>query len=84
MGVEKPSPQIVDSIQSAIRWFEKSKLTGVKVLEKPDAAQPKVFEHIVVKDPNAPPLWARFYRHQYKSSDFRRTGFSRQIQSFGN
>lgn len=53
MSLERPSPAIVASIQGAIAWFEASKITGIRVDRKP--------ETIVVADPGAAPLWARFY-----------------------
>jgi PelA/Pel-15E family pectate lyase len=31
------------------------------VVEKQDPALPRGFDRIVIKDPNAPPNWARFY-----------------------
>ena len=61
MTIKNPTPQIVEAVEAAIQWFEKTKLTGIKVVEKPDKNAPKGFDRVVVKDPNAPPLWARFY-----------------------
>ena len=54
-------PQVIEAIQSAIAWFNQAKLTGIKLVRKPDAAQPKGYDLIVVKDEKADPLWARFY-----------------------
>jgi PelA/Pel-15E family pectate lyase len=62
MSVDNPSQEIKDSINAAIKWFEAAKLTGIKVIEKPDAKQPRGYDRVVVKDKNAPPLWARFYQ----------------------
>ncbi len=62
MSVENPSAEIKDSIKAAIEWFEAAKLTGIKVIDKADAKQPRGYDRVVVKDKNAPPLWARFYR----------------------
>ena len=61
MSVKNPSPQIVAAVDSAVRWFEKSKIKGIKIVEKPDKSSPKGFDRIVVKDERAEPLWARFY-----------------------
>jgi PelA/Pel-15E family pectate lyase len=61
MSVENPTPQIVEAIESAVKWFQKSKLTGIRVVEKSDKKLPKGFDRMVIKDENAPPLWARFY-----------------------
>jgi PelA/Pel-15E family pectate lyase len=61
MRVKEPDQRIVEAIESAVKWFEKSKLTGIKVVEKPDNKSPKGFDRVVIKDAKAQPLWARFY-----------------------
>ncbi len=62
MGVEHPDAQIVEAIESAIAWFKRSKLTGIKLVEKPDASFPNGFDRVVIEDVKAGPLWARFYQ----------------------
>lgn len=61
MGINQPDERVTKAIESAIAWFEKSKLTGIKWEEKPDASKPRGYDRMVVKDPNADPIWARFY-----------------------
>jgi PelA/Pel-15E family pectate lyase len=61
MSIDNPVPRVSESIESAIAWFNVAKLTGIKVTEKPDTSLPKGFDMIVVKDPEARALWARFY-----------------------
>jgi PelA/Pel-15E family pectate lyase len=61
MGVERPDARIVEAIESAIAWFKEAKLTGIKVIEKPDPSFPNGFDKVVVEDAKAGPLWARFY-----------------------
>ena len=61
MGVENPNRQIVDAIESAVKWFEKSEINGIRIIDKPDKNALHGFDRVVVKDSNAPPLWARFY-----------------------
>ncbi len=61
MGVERPDARVVEAIESAIVWFKQSKLTGIKVVEKPDASAPNGFDRVVVEDARGGPLWARFY-----------------------
>ncbi|MGE0129439.1 MAG: pectate lyase [Blastocatellales bacterium] len=61
MGVEHPDARIIEAIESAVAWFKQAKLTGIKVIEKPDAAFPNGFDRVVVVDAKAGPLWARFY-----------------------
>jgi PelA/Pel-15E family pectate lyase len=61
MGIEHPGAEVVEAIEAAIAWFEKSKITGIRYIEKPDASKLHGFDRVVVKDQNAGPLWARFY-----------------------
>jgi PelA/Pel-15E family pectate lyase len=66
MRIDNPSKEVVNSIQSAVKWFQESKITGIRVDEIP--APPVQYplrlskiDRVVVKDPNAPPIWARYY-----------------------
>ncbi|WP_068769238.1 pectate lyase [Termitidicoccus mucosus] len=67
MRIEKPSPEIVAAVKSAVAWLDKVKLTGIRV-EKV-AAEENVSNRktsktdtIVVQDPSATePLWGRMY-----------------------
>jgi len=61
MDIDEPSPEVIDAIQSAVAWFDEAKLTGIRVERKEDRSAPKGYDKIVVKDPSATPLWARFY-----------------------
>ena len=61
MSVERPDPRVVEAVESAVAWFNASKLNGIRWVEKVDKARPGGFERTVVKDPQAPPIWARFY-----------------------
>jgi PelA/Pel-15E family pectate lyase len=61
MGVANPSPEIVAAIEGAVAWLEEVKLTGIRLQEIPAAGMPHGCDRIVVADPNALPLWARFY-----------------------
>jgi PelA/Pel-15E family pectate lyase len=63
MGIERPDRRVIESIRSAVAWFETAKLTGIKQIEIKDASLPKGFDRVIVTDPPAPgakPLWARF------------------------
>lgn len=61
MEVEKPSPEVVRAIEGAVRWFEGAKLTGLRVETVLDPSLPRGRDRVVVEDPRAGPLWARFY-----------------------
>ena len=52
---EKPSPEIADAIESAIAWYGKNKLAGIRWERRKG-------ENVVIKDKTAPPIWARFYQ----------------------
>ncbi|WP_242457678.1 pectate lyase [Pedobacter sp. BS3] len=60
MRQKNPSPEIKKSIESAMAWFEKSKIPGYKFEIIKDASQPTGKDGIVVADPNSV-TWARFY-----------------------
>jgi PelA/Pel-15E family pectate lyase len=66
MSLEHPTEEIVTSVESAVKWFEKSRIFGIRV--KTVRAQKKEYRYhttsidrVVVEDPKAPPIWARFY-----------------------
>jgi PelA/Pel-15E family pectate lyase len=61
MSLDSPSPQVVAAIEGAVAWFDQAKLTGIRQEERPDPASPKGHNKVVVHDPSAPPMWARFY-----------------------
>lgn len=53
-GISNPGIEISNAISSAVAWFAKVQLTGIKVVDTGD-------DRVVVSDPSAPPIWARFY-----------------------
>jgi len=61
MSLEAPSPAVVRAVQSAVTWFDAAKLEGIRQTELPDEKSPKGKNKVIVKDPLAPPKWARFY-----------------------
>jgi pectinesterase len=58
MDIKDPDPEVVLAIRSAVRWFEKTKIHGIRV-EYYQTAEGRRDKR-VVKDPEAPPLWGRF------------------------
>ncbi len=54
MSLEKPSPEVVQAIEAACRWYERSKIRGIRAVKRNG-------DLVVVSDPKAPPLWARYY-----------------------
>jgi len=61
MSIPKPNATVVEAIEGAVTWFQKSQLNGVRWVERADSSKPEGTDRVVVNDPNAPPLWARFY-----------------------
>lgn len=66
MQVDNPGTEIINSINSAVAWFKKVQINGIRV--KTIAADSAVYQfhasnndRVVVKDPAAPPIWTRFY-----------------------
>lgn len=54
MSLEKPSPEVKTAIRAGAAWYEKSRLTGIRVVFADG-------DRIVRADEAAPPLWARYY-----------------------
>lgn len=66
MRIKNPSKEIIDAINSAIEWFEKSKIFGIRVIaDKEDSLKSDYNsrrpDRIVIKDEKAPAIWARYY-----------------------
>ena len=66
MRIEHPSPEVVDAVKSAVAWFERTKIAGKKIVTVavpeglPDAPEIKK-DRRLVDDPDAAPIWARYY-----------------------
>lgn len=61
MEIDNPSPEIRSAIEGAVNWFQSAKIEGLAVKTIRDESLPRGYDRIAVADPNAPPLWARFY-----------------------
>ena len=59
MSIEDPAPGVIAAIEGAVAWFRQVAITGQRLVEiqRPDGGR----ERILVPDPDAPLLWARFY-----------------------
>lgn len=60
MRIENPSPDIIASVNAAVNWFEKVKITGYKVVFV-SAPQEKSGRDILLQPDSSGVLWARFY-----------------------
>ncbi len=54
MSLESPSPKVRAAIQAGAEWFAAATLTGIRLTQQNG-------DRVVIDDPQAPPLWARFY-----------------------
>lgn len=54
MSIEKPSPEIIATVDVAVAWFDSAKLKGIRETRVDGDKR-------IVPDADAPPLWARFY-----------------------
>jgi PelA/Pel-15E family pectate lyase len=66
MSINNPDERIIKSVQSAVKWFNDSKIYHTKVETvpaPPETSQWKTttFDRVVVIDSLAPPIWTRYY-----------------------
>ncbi len=59
MSIEEPTPEIIAAVEGAVEWFRSVPIHGIR-LEKFTNAEGQD-DRRVVADPDAGPLWARFY-----------------------
>jgi len=61
MSLERPSVEVIRAVDAAVAWFRKAQLRGIREVLVPDEKAPKGMNKVIRQDPDAPPLWARFY-----------------------
>jgi len=61
MSLEQPSPEVIRAVLTAVAWFRAAAVHGMRIEQQPDPAAPRGTNKVVVADPTAPPLWARFH-----------------------
>jgi len=54
-------PAVRTAIEQALQWFERSQVKGVRLDRVAAPELPGGFDLAATPDPQAPPLWARFY-----------------------
>ena len=59
MSLNHPSPEVIKAVNSAVAWFKKVKITGLRRVRVFND-KGKVINKKVIQDADAPPLWARF------------------------
>ena len=60
MSIPHPDQRVKNAIHAAMRWFDKYKLTGLRVKRTGRWAR-EDSETWLVEDPTASPIWARYY-----------------------
>lgn len=61
MSLENPTPELIAAVDGAVGWLESAKITGIRLESQPDSTGGKGTDLVVIPDPQAPPVWARFY-----------------------
>lgn len=59
MDIDNPSAEIIAAVKGAVKWFEDHKIEGIRV--EGIMVENENRDRVVIKDKNAPPIWARFY-----------------------
>lgn len=54
MSLERPNADVIRAVEAGATWFVSAKITGLRQAREG-------LDKVMVPDPNAPPLWARFY-----------------------
>lgn len=60
MKVDHPSSAIRKAIQTAVQWFQASRIDGYKYADVKDVSQPKGYDRVLLPDVSST-VWARFY-----------------------
>ncbi len=55
MSLDRPSPEVIRAVESGVAWYKLSALTGIRI------DRPANGDRVVVADPKAKPIWARYY-----------------------
>lgn len=66
MGIDHPTDEIIDAVKHAVIWLHNVEIKGMRVEQTPLAPDQIInheypFDRIVVEDPDAEPIWARYY-----------------------
>ncbi|MBC3845022.1 pectate lyase [Winogradskyella echinorum] len=59
MSIENPSKEIINAVNSAVAWFEKTKITGLRK-DRIYNGVGKIVDKRMIPDETAPAIWARF------------------------
>lgn len=54
MSLDDPSPEVVKAVTAGVEWYRSAQVDGIRLVQQDD-------KRVAVEDPDAPPLWGRFY-----------------------
>lgn len=60
MSLPKPDERVKAAVHAAMRWFDKYKLTGLRI-KRTGSRESRDRDICLVEDPTASPIWARYY-----------------------
>lgn len=60
MKLPEPDKRVRTAVNSAMRWFEEHKITGMRLVRDGKKGDPD-YNTRLVEDSSAEPLWARYY-----------------------
>lgn len=61
MSLPAPDARVRTAVDGVCSWYERARITGKRVETRNIADAPKGRDRIVVDDPSAPGMWARYY-----------------------
>lgn len=66
MSMNHPSPEVINAIQNAVSWFSESRIYHIRVKVVPAEELKTAYrvsntDRIILEDPQAPPIWTRYY-----------------------
>lgn len=94
MRVDKPSPAIIDAVNSALEWLQSSHIEGYQYVDFVDSAKP-MYRDRVLQPQGSSTVWARFYnidtnrpfvgsRNSIKKWDVTEIEHERRVGWYGN
>ena len=60
-SIEPRNRETQAAIDAAVEWLRAVQIRGWRTERRPDPSGPGGYDVVMVEDPGAPPLWARFY-----------------------
>lgn len=75
MNIKNPDQRIINSVQSAVKWFQESKIMNtrvetIKATPEKSNWRTSTTDRVVVNDTLAPPIWTRYYELETKRPMF--------------